>query len=244
MIGIVGGVGSYAGLDLAQKIFDATEAKKDQDHLPVLLHSIPAKIADRTDFLLGETKENPAYAVAHIIKGLAESGATVVGIPCNTMHAPPMWEVIESELGSSDITVTLVHMIQEVTKVLSENRSGTKVGVLSTTGTYSTRLYPEELTKAGFEVVEHSQSEQEQVHQAIYSTDYGIKAFSNPVRDNAKKHLDQVAGSMFSRGASSVILGCTELPLAFQEKLHTNANTFIDPTTILANALIREYKKS
>ena len=55
MIGIVGGVGSYAGIDLIKKIYDQTDALCDQDHLPVSMLSVPDKIWDRTDFLLGNS---------------------------------------------------------------------------------------------------------------------------------------------------------------------------------------------
>ncbi|HEY5615808.1 MAG TPA: aspartate racemase, partial [Bacteroidota bacterium] len=34
IIGVVGGVGPYAGLDLVKKIFDQTTASIDQEHLP------------------------------------------------------------------------------------------------------------------------------------------------------------------------------------------------------------------
>ena len=62
-IGIVGGAGPYAGLDLAQKILHQTVANSDQDYLPTLLISTPGLIEDRTDFLLGETEKNPAHAI-------------------------------------------------------------------------------------------------------------------------------------------------------------------------------------
>jgi len=52
MIGIVGGVGSYAGIDLIKKVYDLTEASSDQDHLPVSMLSVPHKIIDRTKYLL------------------------------------------------------------------------------------------------------------------------------------------------------------------------------------------------
>ena len=54
-IGIVGGAGPYAGLDLAQKILHQTVANSDQDYLPTLLISTPGLIEDRTNFLLGQT---------------------------------------------------------------------------------------------------------------------------------------------------------------------------------------------
>ena len=60
MIGIVGGVGPYAGLDLQQKILEQTKATADQDHLGIISWSEPGIIPDRTAFLLGETPLNPA----------------------------------------------------------------------------------------------------------------------------------------------------------------------------------------
>ena len=54
-IGVLGGVGPYAGLDLMRKIFDQTEASCDQEHLSVIQYSLSEHIIDRTRFLLGET---------------------------------------------------------------------------------------------------------------------------------------------------------------------------------------------
>ena len=55
-IGIVGGLGPYAALDLVRKISDGTKADCDQDHLPVMLYSFPGDIPVRPEFLLGLTK--------------------------------------------------------------------------------------------------------------------------------------------------------------------------------------------
>ena len=49
MIGVVGGMGPYAGLDLVRKIFDLTQANQDQDHVPLAMISVPHKITDRTN---------------------------------------------------------------------------------------------------------------------------------------------------------------------------------------------------
>ena len=57
-IGVLGGVGPYAGLDLMRKIFDQTEANCDQEHLSVIQYSLSEHIIDRTRFLLGETDES------------------------------------------------------------------------------------------------------------------------------------------------------------------------------------------
>ena len=88
MIGIVGGIGSYAGIDLIRKVYDLSEATTDQEHLPVSMLSAPHKVVDRTGFLIGDTSTNPGIAIANIINTLVSNGATVIGIPCNTAHAP------------------------------------------------------------------------------------------------------------------------------------------------------------
>ena len=68
-IGVVGGVGPYAGLDLAKKIFDNTEAQHDQEHLDVLLVNSPRLINDRTAYILavrdGKTATDPATDLAN-----------------------------------------------------------------------------------------------------------------------------------------------------------------------------------
>ena len=97
-IGIVAGAGPYAGLDLAQKILQQTSAIVDQDYLPTISISTPAEISDRTRFLLGQTSKNPAHAIFRNLSELAELGATVVGIPCNTAHASAIQEVFLEKL--------------------------------------------------------------------------------------------------------------------------------------------------
>ena len=60
IIGVIGGMGPYAGLDLVRKIFDQTQAALDQEYLPVALLSYAHRIEDRSAFLFGEAPENPA----------------------------------------------------------------------------------------------------------------------------------------------------------------------------------------
>ena len=112
MIGIVGGVGPYAGLDLVKKVFDNTFARSDQDHLDVVMLSMPGSIVDRTEYLEGRVEENPGLAIAGILKRLEDTGATHAGIPCNTAHAPGIFSVIERELKTMGSSISLLHMIE------------------------------------------------------------------------------------------------------------------------------------
>ncbi len=240
IIGIVGGVGSYAGLDLVRKIFDQTIASIDQEHLSVALLSIPKEIEDRTLFLLGQTGVNPAYAIFRVIRKLEEIGASVIGIPCNTAHSPRIFDVIIEELKKANSCVKLINMISEVANFILENYPTVRnVGVLGTIGMYKTKVYSNIFEKAGINVILPDEVLQEIVHDATYNPVFGIKSQSNPVTDIAKEKLLEAIRFLQNGGAEAIILGCTEISLTVTDK-KIGKTVIIDPTLILARALIRE----
>jgi aspartate racemase len=239
MIGIVGGVGPYAGLDLMKKVFDQTLALKDQDHLDTMLLSLPSGILDRTEYLEGRVEKNPAFAIANVLARLEEAGASVAGIPCNTAHTDKIFEVILSELKRGKRSIKVLNMVSEtVSFIQSRHSSLNRIGVLSTTGTYKSRVYVEALENQGFQVLVPEMEMQETlIHPAIYDPVYGIKSQSDPIHPQAKENLQRGFDFLESRGAQGVILGCTEIPLAFPAQ-SIGGMTAIDPTLVLARALI------
>ena len=239
-IGIVAGVGPFAGLDLLGKILEETAAGSDQDHLPIYSLSQPDEILDRTEYLLSNVAENPAYAIARQLQKLAAMGAEVAGIPCNTAHAPAIYNVIEAELKQANCPIQLLHMIREVGRFLRENYPEIQsIGVLSTTGTFRAHIYPQVLEPLGYTVAAPDEAMQvDLIHPAIYDSDYGIKATGTPT-ETAVSHLLTGAQALKTQGAQAIILGCTEIPLAIQTG-HVEGMVTIDPTRILARALIRE----
>ncbi len=241
IIGIVGGVGPYAGLDLCKKVFDQTTAVSDQQHLSTILVSMPGCIDDRTDYLIGRTVENPGHAIFEIIKKLHDLGAEVIGIPCNTSHAPPIFDVIVDGLRESGLRIKLLHMIDEVAVFIKEFYTlVSRVGVLSTTGTYRTGVYKDVLENHGLEVILPEEDMQENmVHKSIYDSEYGIKARSNPVMQLARAQVAESIKHLGNMGAEVVILGCTELSLAV-ESSNMGGIPLIDSSLVLARALVRE----
>ena len=239
MIGIVGGVGPYAGLDLLRKVFDNTIARRDQDHLDTILLSLSSGILDRTEYLVGVVNENPALAIAEVLIKLEKAGARVAGIPCNTAHVDEIFQVIKDELEKADCRIEVLHMIGETVSFIGTTFPGIKrIGLLSTTGTYRSAVYRDALEDEGFEVFRPSFEMQEEViHPAIYHPDYGIKSVSNPVQSRAVENLRKGFKYLKDLGAEAVILGCTEIPIAFPEK-EIEGMVTIDPTNVLARAMI------
>jgi aspartate racemase len=240
MIGIVGGVGPYAGLDLVKKVFDNTFARTDQDHLDVVMLSMPGSIVDRTEYLEGRVAKNPGLAIAGILKQLEDAGATHAGIPCNTAHAPGIFSVIERELTTMGSSIGLLNMIDETLRFIDGHFPDIKkVGVLSTTGEYRVGLYEKALLLAGRTVIKpESRMQEELIHPAIYDPGYGIKTFTSPIRSRARENLNKGFAFLKDGGAELVILGCTEIPLAFPER-EIRGMKVLDPARVLARALIR-----
>ncbi len=241
MIGVVGGVGPYAGLDLVSKILGQTIATRDQDHVPLTLISLPSEIPDRTRFLLGQEERNPADAITRVLRKLEDVGATVAGIACNTSHARPIFGRVQEALAAQGSRLTVLDMVDEAVRSLVERLpQGSRVGVLSTLGTHRLGIYGRVLSEHRYEVAALRDTEMDElVHNAIYNPDWGLKVCPSPVSSEAKTRLTEAARLLEFRGAQAVVLGCTELPFAFPGKT-IGRMVAVDPSLAFARALIRE----
>lgn len=240
IIGIVGGVGPYAGLDLNQKIFDNTRTTgKDQDHLEVYLLSRPSDIEDRTAYLQQETGRDPAEGIVKTIEKLAAIGANVVGIPCNTAHSPTIYNGIRRRVAEKAIEVETLHMIEECYCHCRAALPWVKTfGLLSTMGTYQAGIYSRIFEQdEGCRVLYPREDGTRAVHEGVYNVEYGIKACPHPVSDTARAILNEQAQSLIRQGAEALILGCTEIPLTLKQAMFDVP--VVDSTDALARALIR-----
>jgi aspartate racemase len=237
MLGIVGGIGPMAGADLYKKIVENTIANTDQEHLSVLLASMPNEIADRTSFLLGKSDINPAPALAKIILMLERAGATHIGIACNTAHAPQIFEPMQCLLTQNDSKVVILNMIEEtVSSILAHSAPIQRVGILGTSGTYKTRIYQDRLEAAGLSPIILDFNQQESLPQrAIYE----IKAASTNVPQHPVDLLNEALLILKKAGAQAIVLGCTELGM-IEERLDLQGMAVFNPNLILARTLIRQ----
>ena len=246
IIGIVGGMGPQAGVALLESITRFTEAATDQEHLPAILMSFPGWITDRTAFLEGHVNSNPAYTIAGIIKKLESAGAEVIGIACNTSHAPRIYNVVMDELQNSGSKARLVNMPYETCKHIKDNYpQASRVGVMCTNGTYRSGIYRDLLRNMGFEAVIPDQSFQNDViHRMVYDPEFGIKSNTGGITKQVRSLMREALAFFEESDTDALILGCTEfslIPSGSDEASAGEANMIIaDSTEILAKSLIRE----
>ena len=239
VIGVIGGVGPYAGLDFVRKIFSNTLATRDQDHLSCVLVSCPSIIPDRTDFLL-ENKEvelNPAFGMFESARRLYLAGARLAAVACNTAHADRIFSPFLAMVRESFPDLEIVNMLETCALYVKESLRIKRLGLLATVGTYQSGVYREYFKEEdGFSLLEPDSAGQKNIHDAVYSEDFGIKAHSDLIDKRAKELIIEEIYRLIKSGAEAVILGCTELPLAVQDG--DSPVPLLDPGLITARRLI------
>jgi len=222
-IGVVGGMGPWATLDFFEKVLRATPARRDQEHLRLIIDNNP-KIPDRGPAILGDG-EDPTPALVATARNVEAAGADLIVIPCNTAHY--FFQEIQAA-----VRVPVVHIMQEVAGAASRRfpRIG-RVGLLATRATVATGLYQDAFRPLGAEVVVPDQRGQEVIDRLIYA----IKAQGV---DDALRSAGVAVGRGLNRaGAEAMILGCTELPLVLGED--TLGLPILDSNLILAEVAVR-----
>lgn len=201
-LGIFGGMGPEATADLYQQILRLVPAEKDQEHIPTMIYSNP-KVPDRMAAIRDGGEDILPY-LKFSVRKLEQSGASFIAIPCNTVHY--FYDDMVRE-----VNIPIINMIRETAVETKERHPDKKkIGLLATSGTIESGLYNAELEKLGYEVIVPNDSiETHMVMRAVA----GVKAKSAP---KFNEDLLAIAGQhLMDRGAEVIVLGCTEIPLAY-----------------------------
>jgi aspartate racemase len=236
-ISIIGGMGPYAGLDILNKFYENTKAKQDNEHLDISLLSFGANIPDRTEFLMGNIHQNPAEVLAD---KLANYPADIIGVACNTFHAPEIFTVFTEKLHNYwKHDFKIIHLPEEVKKYVQNSfNSSTKIAIISTIGAYKFGIY-QNIFQGERLLISPNEDDCIKIHEAIYNQEWGIKSVGNQLTNQSKKILQQQIDKLFAQNIEGIILGCTELSLVYKQ-LDFYKMSIIDPNLIFARALINE----
>ena len=220
-VGIIGGMGPEATLDLFGKVIRHTDAACDAEHIRVYI-DCHTGIPDRTRAILSGG-ESPVPYIAESAEKLAAMGADFLLLPCNTSH------YFYDEICAQS-PVPVVNMIATAARAL-QNEGITRVGLLATDGTVQSGVYQRELAACGIDTVCPEGDDQAAVMDLIYN---GIKA-NAPTFDTAA--VNRILCELRKDGAERIVLGCTELPVAFARYGIDTADT-VDATDILAREAV------
>ncbi len=248
MIGILGGMGTQAGLDFCNKLAILYRGKIDQEY-PLFLLFNKSNIPGRPESIGVQTKnlsnrkkskkieKKYSLVLKSLLHGcniLKKSKCKFIVIPCNTAH---YWY---DDLRKR-IKLPIINMPKEVfihTKKTCKKNSS--IGLLATEGTLNTGVYNKFFDKNYNLVFPNISLQKKSVNKAIKFVKMGnVKA--------ASKIIKPAINHLIKKKCKKIILGCTELPIAIfafksLKKVKTS-KIFLDPNLILANAAMKKYRK-
>lgn len=219
-LGVIGGLGPMATVYFLQLVTQMSQAETDQEHMEILLHSNP-RIPDRTDYILGQSRESPLPMMAQAGRGLVGQGAELIAIPCVTAHyfRPQLEEMLQ---------VPVIDAPKETALYLKE-AGVSRVGIMATDGTVSCGLVQKVLAEQKMECILPDSICQAMVMSLIYED---LKA-GKPAD---LKKLEAVSGQLFREGAEVVLLACTELSLVKRD--FTMGKGYLDVLEVLARRAV------
>ena len=248
MIGILGGMGTQAGLDFCNKLAVLNRGKIDQEYPLFLLYNKsnipgrPESIGVQTGNMsnkLNSKKSEKKYLLVlrSLFKGcevLKKSNCKFIVIPCNTAHY--WYEDLKKK-----INVPIINMPEEVFKVTKKNcKKNSSIGLLCTEGTLKTDVYGKFFDRSYKLIYPTKNFQKKNVNKAIKLVKMGrVKSASKIIRP--------AINYLIKKKCKKIILGCTELPIAIfafkSFKKIKSSKIFLDPNLILANAAMRKYKR-
>ena len=248
MIGILGGMGTQAGLDFCNKLAVLNRGKIDQDYPLFLLYNKsnipgrPESIGIQTSrltnrFSNSKNKKKYKLVLDSLLKGcrlLKKDKCKFIVIPCNTAH---YWY---DDLKKK-IKLPIINMPKEVYIHAKKTcKKNSPIGLLATEGTIMTGVYNKFFNSRYKLIHPNKLIQKNSVNQAIKLVKMGnVKA--------AAKKIKPAINFLIKKKCKKIILGCTELPIAiFAFKSFDKikkSKIFLDPNLILANAAMKKYRK-
>lgn len=223
VLGILGGMGPLATVKLFEDIVLLTKANSDQEHIHTIVDS-NTSIADRTDYILDNSLENPVPELIKSALRLERAGADFIIMPCNTAHN--FYDEI-----AKHIDIPFLNMIEESVKYIIEKFDNiTKVGLLATEGTIKAGVYDNVYHRYGIKIVKPSPKNQRYITELIYNIKEGIYQEDLQGFYGAMDELRELGVDVF-------VAGCTEISVAIQ--LFNLKGNIINPMKILAIEAIK-----
>lgn len=224
-IGILGGMGPVATVNMYNKIVLQTQrqcgAVQDTEYPPVIVYSLALEGFNETgiaDFDLVEKQ------LLEGIKCLEEAGADLIVIACNTVHY--FYDKIQAVCS-----VPILHLIREATKYCGLSPYQ-KIGLVSSQTTSHEGLYHQELKKySQKEVIVLAEAEQELLNKIV------LTIMSGGSKEKVDALVTKVASKLKEMGSEVILVGCTELSLAFNSE--NSGLPVIDAVDVLAELAVK-----
>lgn len=218
VLGVVGGLGPLASAEFMRLLAVLTPAERDSDHIPVIACACP-HMPEFDRRILEGAGETPAPYLRSRVWLLRGSGARAIAVPCDVAHA--WYEDMTAGLG-----IPIIHIADAVREELGTATG--PIGLLAGRASVTAGIYQSRL---GLPCLTLSEDDARSlVAPALASVKRNRPAEARP-------YLLRAIDGLFASGAVTVVLGATEMGLAFgDERLPQRC---VDANRALAKACVR-----
>ncbi|WOY03738.1 cysteate racemase [Dickeya fangzhongdai] len=231
LIGVLGGMGPLATVDLLQKIIAATPVQRDQQHVPMAVWNVP-QIPDRQRALAG-IGESPLPALLDGIEHLNRLDVSHLIIPCNTAHH--WFDELRSASRAPVLHIADATLAQ--TQLALAGTPSPRVGVIATHGTLAAGWYQQRLAALDIETVLPDEQEMDNLFvPGCYAVKRGEVAAGGAL-------FGQLADRLAARGATQLILACTEVAPGLAAAQSRWLARSIDSTEALARRCVALWRE-
>lgn len=223
VVGVLGGMGPDATVELMRRVIRATPARDDGDHIRMIVDNNP-KVPSRIKALIDGTGEDPGPTLSAMARGLERAGASFLVIPCNTAH-----HYLPTIRGA--VAVPVVDMIDlTVARLQSLASPVRRLGLLASPAVRLTGLVESRCRKVGIEVLYPEGADDE----AVLALIRAVKAGQVP--EAAMAVYRAAAERLQARGAEGLGIACSELSAV--GGLSTSYVPIIDTLDVLVDDIL------
>lgn len=225
VVGILGGMGPAATVDMMRRVIELTPAQDDKDHIRMLVDNNP-QVPSRIEAILKGSGDDPGKVLASMARNLEGQGAEFLAMPCNTAH-------YYLDSITAVVQIPMLNMVQLAADHIRKQHPGVeRVGLLASSALQEILLYEPYFARHGIRVMYPATRSQSQLMELICA----IKA---DVANSGKAQALQVAAEdLENSGAECLLIACTELSVV-GDSLDTGLNVY-DASEILAAAIVEE----
>lgn len=227
-LGIIGGMGPEATVEIYKRIVASTEANCDQDHLKICILN-RSDIPDRTTAILNND-DKPLLYINEAIDDLIKLKTKSFIVACNTAH------YFEDRFIGRD-KITFYSLIGETLKYLSNKYNNEySIYVLCTNGTKKAKVYENNIEKKNLNVLYPNDFYQEIVMKAIIDTKAGKN--KNEILNTLVDTIKFISKNDTKKCV--FVLACTELSI-YKDSLN-KYGIIVDAMDVLVKKVICELK--
>ncbi|MEZ5594050.1 MAG: amino acid racemase [Gammaproteobacteria bacterium] len=228
VIGVLGGMGPEATVELMRRIIAATPATDDADHIRMIVDNNP-KVPSRIKALIEGDGDDPGPVLAAMARGLETAGAEILVIPCNTAHH--YLPVVQAA-----VTVPVLDVVElTATRLVAHAPPLRRIGMLASPAVRLVGLFDRQFPAHDLTVIYPPEADQTVVLDLIRDVKAGRVSDARIAAYNA------VAQRLVTAGADALLIACTELStLAVPQ----TGVPIVDTLEVLVHAVVTAAKQT